>query len=328
MDKHKEKTQAFSSPGRGQRGARPDHELPGDLRMQPDEMLDLAHKVSELLVERINNLPQDNAWEGEFRQVLDEQIMEEPPEEGRSAAEVIDRGRARNPALFHTRGSPALLRLCAVVAHLARRAGRLHGRRIPRQSMHLARGERPEPPGARRHRLDPALARLPGGRRGAPDQRRLGGQRGCLRRGARSDGQPRTRHRLHERSEPQRAPPRGDHRRHSAGLHPHDRKRRPLSHGHGRACAPGGRRPRCRLQSHRRCRQRRNDEHRRHRPAPSDGRLLRGGGPLAACRRRLRRLRDLDRARQAAAARKSSAPIRSGSMRTSGYSSPTRPAAS
>ena len=66
-------------------------EAPGDLQLPPGEMLDLAHKVAELLVERSENLPGDNAWEGEFRQVLDEQLLEEPPEEGRPAAEVIDK---------------------------------------------------------------------------------------------------------------------------------------------------------------------------------------------------------------------------------------------
>ena len=63
----------------------------GDLQLPPDEMIDLAHKVAELLVERTKNLPEENAWEGEFRQVLEDQLFEDPPEDGRSAAEVIER---------------------------------------------------------------------------------------------------------------------------------------------------------------------------------------------------------------------------------------------
>ncbi len=66
-------------------------EAPGDLQLPPGEMLDLAHKVAELLVARSEDLPGENAWEGEFRQVLDDQLLEDPPEEGRPAAEVIER---------------------------------------------------------------------------------------------------------------------------------------------------------------------------------------------------------------------------------------------
>ena len=42
-------------------------------------------------MERTKNLPEENAWEGEFRQVLEDQLFEDPPEDGRSAAEVIER---------------------------------------------------------------------------------------------------------------------------------------------------------------------------------------------------------------------------------------------
>ena len=63
----------------------------GDLQLPPDEMIDLAHRVTELLVERTKNLPEENAWEGEFRQVLEDQLFEDPPEDGRSAAEVVER---------------------------------------------------------------------------------------------------------------------------------------------------------------------------------------------------------------------------------------------
>ena len=61
-----------------------------DLRMAPEAMLDLARKAAELLVERIQNLPGENAWDGEFRQGLEDQLLKEPPEAGRPAAEVIE----------------------------------------------------------------------------------------------------------------------------------------------------------------------------------------------------------------------------------------------
>ena len=63
----------------------------GDLRMTPEEMLDLARRASELLVERIENLPGEGAWDGDFQQELEKQLMEAPPEEGRPAEEVLER---------------------------------------------------------------------------------------------------------------------------------------------------------------------------------------------------------------------------------------------
>ena len=56
----------------------------GSLKMTPDAMLDLARKTAELLVQRIESLPEENAWDGEFRQILTDQLMESPPEEGRA----------------------------------------------------------------------------------------------------------------------------------------------------------------------------------------------------------------------------------------------------
>ena len=54
-------------------------------------MLDLGQKALELVVERIESLPGERAWEGEFRQVLEGQMTEDPPEDGWPAAEVIER---------------------------------------------------------------------------------------------------------------------------------------------------------------------------------------------------------------------------------------------
>ena len=59
--------------------------------MAPELMLDLARKAAELLVERIEGLPKAHAWEGDFQQILADQLMEDPPEHGRSAEEVLER---------------------------------------------------------------------------------------------------------------------------------------------------------------------------------------------------------------------------------------------
>ena len=68
-----------------------DAQAAADLRMSRGQMLDLGQKALELVVERIENLPGENAWEGEFRQVLEDQLLEDPPEDGRPAEEVIER---------------------------------------------------------------------------------------------------------------------------------------------------------------------------------------------------------------------------------------------
>ena len=62
-----------------------------DLQMEPGQMLDLARQAAELLVERIARLPGENAWDGEFRQELEHQLMEAPPEVGRPASDVLER---------------------------------------------------------------------------------------------------------------------------------------------------------------------------------------------------------------------------------------------
>ena len=61
------------------------------LRMPPDVMRELAKHVTEVLIERSAGLPAERAWDGEFRQDLAERLMEDPPEAGRPAHEVIDR---------------------------------------------------------------------------------------------------------------------------------------------------------------------------------------------------------------------------------------------
>ena len=86
------KSQANNSlPSEGKPELRSDAEAAGDLQMSREQMLDLGQKALELVVDRIESLPGENAWEGEFRQVLEDQLLEDPPEDGRPATEVIER---------------------------------------------------------------------------------------------------------------------------------------------------------------------------------------------------------------------------------------------
>ena len=61
-----------------------------NLQMDPGTMLDLARKAAELIVARIDGLPDENAWDGEFRQILADQLMEKPPESGQPAEKVLE----------------------------------------------------------------------------------------------------------------------------------------------------------------------------------------------------------------------------------------------
>ena len=60
------------------------------LGMTPEMMLDLARKAAELVVERIENLPQGDAWDGDFREVLEHNLLADPPEDARPGAEVLE----------------------------------------------------------------------------------------------------------------------------------------------------------------------------------------------------------------------------------------------
>ena len=66
-------------------------EMHDGLSMAPDLMLELARKAAELAVKRIDALPGEDAWDGEFRQLLAERLMEDPPESGQPAAAVMER---------------------------------------------------------------------------------------------------------------------------------------------------------------------------------------------------------------------------------------------
>ena len=73
-----------------------------ELQMGPDQMLELARQTAELLVGRIENLPEEGAWDGDFQRELQDRLLEDPPEEGRPASEVIERV-AREVLPFATR---------------------------------------------------------------------------------------------------------------------------------------------------------------------------------------------------------------------------------
>ena len=59
------------------------------LTMTPQSMRQLAGAAVELLIERTGGLGDANAWDGEFRQVLEDRLGMDPPEDGRPAAEVL-----------------------------------------------------------------------------------------------------------------------------------------------------------------------------------------------------------------------------------------------
>lgn len=61
----------------------------GDLDMSSEQMLTLARHAAELVVQHIQNLPNEDAWAGEFRKELEDQLMKPPPEQSRSASEVL-----------------------------------------------------------------------------------------------------------------------------------------------------------------------------------------------------------------------------------------------
>ena len=59
--------------------------------MSREEMLEFGRQAVDLLVDRLENLPAEEAWDGEFRQVLEAHLVEDPPEGPNPASEVLDR---------------------------------------------------------------------------------------------------------------------------------------------------------------------------------------------------------------------------------------------
>ena len=60
-----------------------------ELTMTPEAMRRLAIAATELLIKRWEGLSDAKAWDGEFRQVLEDRLATPPPEDGRSADEVL-----------------------------------------------------------------------------------------------------------------------------------------------------------------------------------------------------------------------------------------------
>ena len=75
-------------PGAGE--AFPGREIPDGLQMPRDDMLELARRAAEILVDRLEKLPGERAWDGEFRDGLIKTLAEDPPEEGRNAMDVLE----------------------------------------------------------------------------------------------------------------------------------------------------------------------------------------------------------------------------------------------
>ena len=73
-----------------------------ELQMAPELMLELARRTAELLVERVERLPEEGAWDGDFQRELEDRLLENPPEEGNPPAAVMERV-AREVLPFATR---------------------------------------------------------------------------------------------------------------------------------------------------------------------------------------------------------------------------------
>ena len=80
-----------------------------DLELPTDEMLSLARRAAELIVDRLERLPNEPAWQGGSRSELEELFREAAPEMGRPAMEVLERaareilpvaGRVDHPRFF------------------------------------------------------------------------------------------------------------------------------------------------------------------------------------------------------------------------------------
>ena len=74
----------------GNGGLGPDRESSSGLEMNAAEMVSLATRAAELLVERKEELPKQNAWDGDFREVFEALLLKDPPEGGQSAQEVLE----------------------------------------------------------------------------------------------------------------------------------------------------------------------------------------------------------------------------------------------
>ena len=60
-------------------GAESQPETRDGLRMSREEMIELAHRTVEHLVERVDGLGGDQAWDGDFQRALEDKLLEAPP---------------------------------------------------------------------------------------------------------------------------------------------------------------------------------------------------------------------------------------------------------
>ena len=160
------------------------------LRMSREAMLELARRAAELLVERIERLPGEHAWDGEFRQDLVDQLLEDPPESGQPALPVIERAardilplavRNDHPRFFGFIPSsptwPSVVADFMAAGFHVNQCTWLTSSGASQLELVVIDWFRP-------------LGRLSRDRGRAADQRGLGGQPRCLRGGARSRGTP------------------------------------------------------------------------------------------------------------------------------------------
>ena len=61
------------------------------LQMAPELLLDLARRAGSFWWSGSSACPEKMPWDGEFRQGLEDQLLEDPPEDGRPGAEVLER---------------------------------------------------------------------------------------------------------------------------------------------------------------------------------------------------------------------------------------------
>ena len=194
-------------------------------------MLDLGQKALELVVKRFESLPGENAWRASSGRVLEDQLLEDAPEEGRPASEVIERA-AREVLPYSTRlDHPRCLGFIPSSPTWPGVVADPHGRRLPHINQCtwlVASG--------------PSQLELvvidwfrqwigyPEGAGGLLHQRGSAASVDAFVAAREAAGHPDRCRRLHERSEPQRKPPRSNDRRRPARVHPHDPERRPLPH--------------------------------------------------------------------------------------------------
>ncbi|MDE2972163.1 MAG: pyridoxal-dependent decarboxylase, partial [Acidobacteriota bacterium] len=104
MDEHS--GNAGRRPGRTERSGSPSPSVAREgrdgLQMAPDFMRELAGQAAEMLVQRIEGLHSQDAWDGDFREALEASLLEEPPEDGQPAADVLRRAE-REVLRFATR---------------------------------------------------------------------------------------------------------------------------------------------------------------------------------------------------------------------------------